>query len=98
MIGNLVKVILVFIHRSIKTRIETIEYFITIRYFFQVFIHRSIKTRIETRQKTRKENKEIMFLYIDPLKQGLKLLILFWARIVTEWFLYIDPLKQGLKL
>jgi len=39
----------------------------------KVFIHRSIKTRIETlggqNEKTRKNS----FLYIDPLKQGLKL-------------------------
>ena len=40
----------------------------------RVFIHRSIKTRIETRIQDirRKPNGE--FLYIDPLKQGLKLL------------------------
>ena len=39
-----------------------------------------------------------MFLYIDPLKQGLKP---FAAALKNEigWeFLYIDPLKQGLKL
>mgnify|MGYP000994648182 CR=1 FL=1 len=38
-----------------------------------------------------------MFLYIDPLKQGLKR-----KRIISlipkhNMFLYIDPLKQGLK-
>ncbi len=37
------------------------------------------------------------FLYIDPLKQGLKR----YARIIPTMtmtvFLYIDPLKQGLK-
>ncbi len=38
-----------------------------------VFIHRSIKTRIETTNKKNKPNKEKRFLYIDPLKQGLKL-------------------------
>ena len=38
-----------------------------------------------------------MFLYIDPLKQGLKLKHFFNAVEDTEKFLYIDPLKQGLK-
>ncbi len=37
-----------------------------------------------------------MFLYIDPLKQGLKLLAILSLLIVRK-FLYIDPLKQGLK-
>ena len=38
-----------------------------------------------------------MFLYIDPLKQGLKH---YASRIKVQYgfrFLYIDPLKQGLK-
>jgi len=41
---------------------------------------------------------EYMFLYIDPLKQGLKRdnFNQNWAKPVR--FLYIDPLKQGLKL
>ena len=38
-----------------------------------------------------------MFLYIVPLKQGLKLLAVHWAEGETQ-FLYIVPLKQGLKL
>jgi len=39
-----------------------------------------------------------VFLYIDPLKQGLKQYIpnILWNGISV--FLYIDPLKQGLKL
>jgi len=40
----------------------------------------------------------IMFLYIDPLKQGLKLGIHYTNMENHEKFLYIDPLKQGLKL
>jgi len=38
-----------------------------------VFIHRSIKTRIETRDSGNIEQDADKFLYIDPLKQGLKL-------------------------
>ncbi len=38
-----------------------------------VFIHRSIKTRIETGQGVLPERTRLRFLYIDPLKQGLKL-------------------------
>jgi len=38
-----------------------------------------------------------LFLYIDPLKQGLKLRILNEKGIIGKEFLYIDPLKQGLK-
>jgi len=37
-----------------------------------------------------------MFLYIDPLKQGLKRMTLQQA-LQQKQFLYIDPLKQGLK-
>ncbi len=40
----------------------------------KVFIHSSIKTRIETNKKTRKYKWRFKwFLYIVPLKQGLKL-------------------------
>jgi len=38
------------------------------------------------------------FLYIDPLKQGLKLWVVFAEPSIFAGFLYIDPLKQGLKL
>jgi len=38
-----------------------------------------------------------MFLYIDPLKQGLKHIINNCLSLVIILFLYIDPLKQGLK-
>ncbi len=37
-----------------------------------VFIHRSIKTRIETFQEKNYICLSKKFLYIDPLKQGLK--------------------------
>ena len=37
-----------------------------------VFIHRSIKTRIETGHSDGKSPFGFLFLYIDPLKQGLK--------------------------
>jgi len=37
-----------------------------------------------------------MFLYIDPLKQGLKRFNIIIASSYLL-FLYIDPLKQGLK-
>ena len=39
-----------------------------------------------------------MFLYIDPLKQGLKLRENSKRIPRKVMFLYIDPLKQGLKL
>jgi len=39
-----------------------------------------------------------MFLYIDPLKQGLKHIPAISGSYVCIVFLYIDPLKQGLKL
>jgi len=41
----------------------------------EVFIHRSNKTRIETMEKNRDNPNFKLFLYIDPLKQGLKLKI-----------------------
>ncbi len=37
-----------------------------------VFIHRSIKTRIETQRFSLHKSEMQEFLYIDPLKQGLK--------------------------
>ncbi len=40
---------------------------------------------------------KVWFLYIDPLKQGLKHASLISAQLHLEPFLYIDPLKQGLK-
>ena len=87
----------------------------------QVFIHRSIKTRIETRYIILPGLFYDWFLYIDPLKQGLKhcsygalsenFTVFIHRSIKTrietkyklifgrnQWrFLYIDPLKQGLK-
>jgi len=38
-----------------------------------------------------------MFLYIDPIKQGLKLPYANSISIISGKFLYIDPIKQGLK-
>ncbi len=61
-----------FIHRSIKTRIET--FYIGMRYITKIrFIHRSIKTRIETYRLSDGAGSRKEVLYIDPLKQGLKL-------------------------
>ncbi len=37
------------------------------------------------------------FLYIDPLKQGLKRELKVFLNTRIKPFLYIDPLKQGLK-
>ena len=62
----------VFIHRSIKTRIETDECISCAANDFLVFIHRSIKTRIETGSMGKDGKYFQQFLYIDPLKQGLK--------------------------
>jgi len=39
----------------------------------------------------------ILFLYIDPIKQGLKHISQAIAQILPPVFLYIDPIKQGLK-
>ncbi len=63
-----------------------------------VFIHRSIKTRIETNIFRIFYSTKEMFLYIDPLKQGLKLHKIKDIFTDLSTFLYIDPLKQGLKL
>ena len=39
----------------------------------------------------------LLFLYIDPIKQGLKLSDILMEAYLGSKFLYIDPLKQGLK-
>jgi len=62
-----------------------------------VFIHRSIKTRIETGNYWHKKTLLLLFLYIDPLKQGLKHRMAENVQRLVPPFLYIDPLKQGLK-
>jgi len=62
-----------------------------------VFIHRSIKTRIETTFLLVLAFLQLLFLYIDPLKQGLKRGAWEQRRENRSGFLYIDPLKQGLK-
>ena len=87
----------VFIHRSIKTRIETIFRQCLKISNYRVFIHRSIKTRIETSKNCNRLCKFNLFLYIDPLKQGLKHYCFFNFFNSIILFLYIDPLKQGLK-
>jgi len=43
------------------------------------------------------KKKYLVFLYIDPLKQGLKRREMRFAGTGESRFLYIDPLKQGLK-
>jgi len=65
---------------------------------FTVFIHRSIKTRIETKYKLIFGRNQWRFLYLDPLKQGLKHIQNKKMLAEDYEFLYIDPLKQGLKL
>ena len=62
----------VFIHSSIKTRIETNEKDIDSYLLAKVFIHSSIKTRIETASVCVPAHTANEFLYIVPLKQGLK--------------------------
>jgi len=51
-----------------------------------VFIHRSIKTRIETGTLDTSQIGGIKFLYIDPLKQGLKLKIALLQAILWQSF------------
>ena len=63
----------VFIHSSIKTRIETLMPIVPLSRQQAVFIHSSIKTRIETCKKRSFFQLKAKFLYIVPLKQGLKL-------------------------
>ena len=65
---------------------------------FYVFIHSSIKTRIETDNLKVLAGIDLGFLYIVPLKQGLKPIGVFRAISSENMFLYIVPLKQGLKL
>ena len=90
-------VYIVFIHRSIKTRIETPCKCSISWHRASVFIHRSIKTRIETEKNKISSISMFLFLYIDPLKQGLKHIFLHYKIECFNMFLYIDPLKQGLK-
>ena len=87
----------VFIHRSIKTRIETLDMRAILLALVHVFIHRSIKTRIETMASPNYHYESDMFLYIDPLKQGLKPYEGISYQELSPMFLYIVPLKQGLK-
>jgi len=62
----------------------------------KVFIHSSIKTRIETLPDRIISSEAYRFLYIVPLKQGLKPPEMI-RKARTLLFLYIVPLKQGLK-
>ena len=87
----------VFIHRSNKTRIETQEKAKVFEVKDTVFIHRSNKTRIETRNEANHRVQVSQFLYIDPIKQGLKLAGIDSEDAIQQMFLYIDPIKQGLK-
>jgi len=64
--------LIVFIHRSNKTRIETPIDAFHIFHKPAVFIHRSNKTRIETFLSFFFFSLSFLFLYIDPIKQGLK--------------------------
>ncbi len=68
-----IKYMYVFIHSSIKTRIETELEPECKKGENMVFIHSSIKTRIETFCNGREKRFRTEFLYIVPLKQGLKL-------------------------
>ena len=72
----------VFIHSSIKTRIETFPILSVLVCEPVVFIHSSIKTRIETGANKMANIRVKEFLYIVPLKQGLKL----HSFQINSWF------------
>ena len=78
----------VFIHRSIKTRIETPTLAQIKQCRHKVFIHRSIKTRIETRKLSLCTRKSASFLYIDPLKQGLKPSVMGVKSVAEQVFIH----------
>jgi len=54
----------------------------------RVFIHRSIKTRIETSRSLIASSVIFSFLYIDPLKQGLKLVARYHADAEDRVFIH----------
>ena len=64
--------IIVFIHRSIKTRIETI--FQSVGHFIiLLFLYIDpLKQGLKLGENSQRTPRKVMFLYIDPLKQGLK--------------------------
>ena len=87
----------VFIHRSIKTRIETPDGTIIAEWKNWFLYIDPLKQGLKRYKILHEWRTGILFLYIDPLKQGLKLIkgnIISYSLAV---FLYIDPLKQGLK-
>ncbi len=61
----------VFIHESIKTRVET-HWRRLWRRLCHVFIHESIKTRVETNPGNTRRDRARLSLSMNPLKQGLK--------------------------
>ncbi len=87
----------VFIHSSIKTRIET---FTVSKYSFVYYLFLYIVPLKQGLKHDRPERAELKFrgfLYIVPLKQGLKLINGTRRCLMIKKFLYIVPLKQGLK-
>jgi len=76
----------VFIHSSIKTRIETGCSALLLSSALHVFIHSSIKTRIETIGTPNHIRNTVSFLYIVPLKQGLKLENESYENIIDKCF------------
>ncbi len=64
---------IVFIHESIKTRVETVGTQLETILNTFVFIHESIKTRVETDCPGRMIILRFESLSMNPLKQGLKL-------------------------
>ncbi len=87
----------VFIHRSIKTRIETARDTISHRSMVAFLYIDPIKQGLKHISFANEVIFNVKFLYIDPIKQGLKLINCHtYPRQYTQ-FLYIDPIKQGLK-
>ena len=66
----------VFIHESIKTRVETLQSINDECVCHHVFIHESIKTRVETKIDYIHLSPLFKSLSMNPLKQGLKLVYL----------------------
>ncbi len=64
--------IIVFIHESIKTRVETLKSTSRWSSTIIVFIHESIKTRVETARANSSALRRLGSLSMNPLKQGLK--------------------------
>ena len=88
---------LVFIHESIKTRVETSLLGTHYGRLAGVFIHESIKTRVETVSMISSQREQFKSLSMNPLKQGLKLTIRRVRPREMAKSLSMNPLKQGLK-